>query len=166
VITWRVVPGTHSQRKVVHVVFQTAAAVLASVGIWNIWSFKYDNAYPNMKSVHDWFGMVGIVMFGVQYLGGAIVFFFAPAPVRAFFLEYHRFGGRVLTGWLAATIIMGALGRQLITNSEHAELHTGTGFGLMVGFTAIFVSYLWSPNSGLSNKEEDDTHRPLMSSAD
>ena len=74
------------------------AFIIATVGLFAIFKFHNDKGIANMYSLHSWLGIVFVVLFGLQAVGGVFSFLFPliqPAT-RTMALPYHRAGGTIL----------------------------------------------------------------------
>ena len=114
VVMYRVGPGSRPTRKLLHVVCNTLALVVGTVGVYFVFEFHKKNGFPDFYSTHSWMGMATSVVFVLQYLVG---FFFFVAklggPVmRAAVLPAHQYFGLVSHGLAVATVITGIFEKQ------------------------------------------------------
>ena len=68
ILAYKTVPGTKYFRKVVHLSLHLIALVLGIVGIFAAFKYHNLNSIDNLYSLHSWFGLITIILFGVQVL--------------------------------------------------------------------------------------------------
>jgi len=95
--------------KLIHAGCLTASFIIASVSLWTIFKFHNDKNIPNMYTLHSWLGLVFVILFGLQLMGGLFSFLFplvSPA-VRSKILPVHRASGIILFTGIAGIAMIG-----------------------------------------------------------
>lgn len=65
-LAYKTVPGTKAFKKLVHLVLQFLAFLLAIIGVWAAWKFHIDKGIDNFYSLHSWLGLLCLFLFTLQ----------------------------------------------------------------------------------------------------
>lgn len=156
ILAYKTLPGSKPFRKLVHLSLHFVAFVLGIVGI--IAAFKYHNlnSIDNLYSLHSWFGLITIILFGLQWLVGFITFFFPglAQSSRAAVLPWHAFSGLFIYGLAIATTELGFLEKLTFLQQSSAITKFGSEamfvnvlglvvvlFGVAVSIAAVIPNY-------------------------
>lgn len=87
--------GTKSYKKAVHLTVQALALLMAVVGIWAAFKFHNAKGIDNLYSLHSWFGIITVVLFGLQWIFAYTIYWYpgAAGKIRASVLPWHVFMG-------------------------------------------------------------------------
>ncbi|KAE8684686.1 putative transmembrane ascorbate ferrireductase 2 [Hibiscus syriacus] len=66
VLAYKMVPGTKSFKKLVHLTVQCLAFILSIIGVWTALKFHNDRGIENFYSLHSWLGLASLFLFGIQ----------------------------------------------------------------------------------------------------
>eukprot|EP01136_Pigoraptor_vietnamica_P034568 Opistho-1_new@98679 len=108
-VAYRVLPVPRPLQKTVHLFLQTAAFVLAVVGVYAIWRHHAKHNIPHLYSFHAWLGLIVMILFGLQLFIGFVTYFFprAPEAQRKQYSPFHIFFGVFIYVIAIATISIG-----------------------------------------------------------
>ena len=109
ILIWQASALDRSTRKLCHVLLQTLAIILSTIGLVAVFKNHNENGFKNMYSAHSWFGITAVVLFWLQYLGGLYYFFFPgqDASAKGAYMPLHRYIGTFLFALILATAMMG-----------------------------------------------------------
>lgn len=95
ILVYRLFPGSRETRKAVHASLNGIAFLLAIFGVMAAFRFHNQSGITNMYSLHSWFGMATLILFGIQWVAGFVTFLYpgASVPTRQVSLPWHTFGG-------------------------------------------------------------------------
>uniref|UniRef100_A0A914XH59 Cytochrome b561 domain-containing protein n=1 Tax=Plectus sambesii TaxID=2011161 RepID=A0A914XH59_9BILA len=95
--------------KALHGLMHLIVFVLYLTGLIAMIQFKHSRDYFNMYSAHSWVGLIVMVTFIVQYIGGFVNFGFPKTSpeVRAWYLPIHRACGLIIFAVSCAQALMG-----------------------------------------------------------
>lgn len=65
-LAYKTVSGTKNFKKVVHLSVQFLALFLSLIGLWAAIKFHNERGIDNFYSLHSWFGLASIILFGIQ----------------------------------------------------------------------------------------------------
>ncbi|KAJ7565647.1 hypothetical protein O6H91_02G069000 [Diphasiastrum complanatum] len=135
-LAYKMVGGTKSYKKLVHLVLQGAALVLGCIGVIAAFKFHNEKGIDNLYSLHSWLGMLTIVAFAVQWLVGFIVFWYpgGASYTRARMQPWHVFLGLFIYGLALTSAETGLL--EKLTFLQSAKLIS------RFGTEAMFVNAL------------------------
>jgi cytochrome b-561 len=109
ILIWQATYLERSHRKIGHIVLQTLALILSTVGLVAVFKNHNEAGFANMYSAHSWCGMTAIILYWCQYLGG-LYHFMCPgveSDVKADYMPLHRYLGTFLFALILATTMMG-----------------------------------------------------------
>lgn len=111
ILVFRGVTGTKSDKKAVHLTVQALAFLMGLLGIWAALKFHNAKQIDNFYSLHSWFGLITIILFGLQWVVAYAVYWYpgAAAKTRATVLPWHAFLGLLIYCMALITAEMGFL---------------------------------------------------------
>lgn len=117
IFCFKMLPGGHFFKKIMHALFHTLAVACSVAGlIFMVW-WKVKTGNEGFWSLHSWIGIAVLVLYWVQFLGGFLAFLL-PGPfliakrIRAKFVLLHRHAGLIIWVCVAATLVTGIVSRQ------------------------------------------------------
>jgi cytochrome b-561 len=145
IMAYKSVPGPRNSQKLVHLILHLLALLSGILGIYAVFKFKNEAGLSDMVTLHSWFGIITISLFGLQYLLGFFTYFFPGAEMstRGNLLPWHVFGGMAI---FVLGIITAETG--LLQSFIHAGLGTNQE-GLIVNFTGLLL-VLFAVSVGLT----------------
>ncbi|MCO5603779.1 hypothetical protein L7F22_057931 [Adiantum nelumboides] len=95
ILVFRGVHGTKSYKKAVHLTVQGFAFLMAVLGIWAALRFHNAKGIDNFYSLHSWFGITTVFLFGLQWICAYAIYWYpgAAGKTRASILPWHGFMG-------------------------------------------------------------------------
>ncbi|GMP70218.1 hypothetical protein CsSME_00029157 [Camellia sinensis var. sinensis] len=137
IISYKALPLKKEVKKLIHLVLHSIALILGIVGVYAAFKYHNESGIANLYSLHSWLGIGIIVLYGVQWIYGFIVFFYpgGTASVRRESLPWH-----VLFGLFVYILAIGnaALGfLEKLTFLESSGLAKYGSEAFLVNFTAI-----------------------------
>lgn len=121
---------------------------------------------PNMYSLHSWFGLTTVILFGLQWVFGFVSFLYPKLSesVRKAYLPAHRFWGMVIFVMACATALMGITEKAIFSVKNYSTLPAEgkllNTFGVLIGVFGLLVVYLTSAYE-YRRPPEDGEHKPL-----
>eukprot|EP00128_Syssomonas_multiformis_P001486 Colp12_sorted_trinity150504_noHs@22307 len=169
ILLYKLVPFERSTTKIIHMLMQITAFVLGTIGIVAVFKFHDDNNIPNMYSLHSWFGISTIVLFGLQGLGGFLTYLFpgASPPNRKAFSPWHMFFGLFIYILAMATVVLGIL-EKMTFNQLLKKVDRFSSFSMLANSLGMIVFALaavtiWIGASNPQKVPADASSRPLLS---
>ncbi|CAL5405027.1 unnamed protein product [Camellia sinensis] len=137
IISYKALPLKKEVKKLIHLVLHSIALILGIVGVYAAFKYHNESGIANLYSLHSWLGIGIVVLYGVQWIYGFIVFFYpgGTASVRRESLPWH-----VLFGLFVYILAIGnaALGfLEKLTFLESSGLAKYGSEAFLVNFTAI-----------------------------
>ncbi|CAN6311630.1 unnamed protein product [Urochloa humidicola] len=95
VMAYRIVLGPREAKKAVHLLLHLVAMAFAAVGLYAAFKYHRDAGYPDIHSLHSWFGIATIALYALQWLVAFVYFVFpwAVMTMRADYAPWHIFFG-------------------------------------------------------------------------
>ncbi|CAL9072909.1 unnamed protein product [Musa textilis] len=111
ILAYKMMPGTKSFKKAVHLSIQFLALCLGLIGTWAALKFHNDKGIDNFYSLHSWLGLACILLFSIQWGMGFATFWYpgGSRSSRAFLLPWHVFVGAYIYALAVVTAITGLL---------------------------------------------------------
>ncbi|XP_064454681.1 plasma membrane ascorbate-dependent reductase CYBRD1-like [Ornithodoros turicata] len=105
---------------------------------------------PNLYSLHSWLGLAAVVLFGVQFLVGFLIFLFLGVGqlLQEKFRPYHVFFGLSIFVTAVATALMGITEKLIFKltpagySARPAEAYLANSLGVLLVVFAALVVYL------------------------
>ncbi|KAM7272476.1 hypothetical protein ACFE04_027139 [Oxalis oulophora] len=137
IISYKSLPFKKETKKVIHLVLNAIALILGCIGIYCAFKFHNQSGIANLYSLHSWLGISVIVLYGLQWIYGFVLFFFpgGPAWLRSESLPWHILFGLFVYILAVATAAIGFL--EKLTFLESSGLAKYGTEALLVNFTAI-----------------------------
>ncbi|KAK3040708.1 hypothetical protein RJ639_027998 [Escallonia herrerae] len=144
-MAYETVPATRKVQKVVHLILHLIALLAGIVGIYAVFKFHHELRIANMYTLHSWFGMSTICLFGLQWLLAFFSFWFpgAESSTRAKLAPWHIFLGIVI-------FLMAILSAETGLVERFSFLQLGrTQEALIVNFTGVLL-FLFAVSVGIT----------------
>lgn len=137
IISYKSLPLKKETKKLIHLVLHAIALILGIIGVYAAFKYHNESSIANLYSLHSWLGIVIIVLYGVQWIYGFVIFFFpgGPSSLRSESLPWH-----VLFGMFVYVLAVGnaALGfLEKLTFLENSGLAKYGSEALLVNFAAV-----------------------------
>uniref|UniRef100_A0A7C9CKH9 ascorbate ferrireductase (transmembrane) n=1 Tax=Opuntia streptacantha TaxID=393608 RepID=A0A7C9CKH9_OPUST len=137
IMSYKSLPLKKEVKKVVHLVLHAVALILGIVGICAAFKFHNESSILNMYSLHSWVGIGVIVLYGIQWIYGFLIFFYPGGnySLRSESLPWHVLFGMFVYALAVANAALGFL--EKLTFLESAGLDKFGPEAYLVNFTAI-----------------------------
>ncbi|KAH9603489.1 hypothetical protein KSS87_010005 [Heliosperma pusillum] len=137
IVSYKSLPLKKEVKKVIHLVLHAIALILGIVGISAAFKFHNESSILNLYSLHSWLGIGIIVLYGIQWIYGFIIFFYpgGSPSLRAESLPWHILFGMFVYVLAIANAAIGFL--EKLTFLESAGLEKFGPEAFLVNFTAI-----------------------------
>ncbi|KAF5201171.1 Cytochrome b561 [Thalictrum thalictroides] len=137
IISYKALPWRKDVKKQIHLVLHAIALILGIVGIYAAFKFHNESNIANLYSLHSWIGLGTIVLYGIQWLFGFVVFFFpgGSSAIRSDSLPWHVLFGMFVYVLAVCTALLGFL--EKLTFLESSGLLKYGPEAFLVNFTAI-----------------------------
>ncbi|KAE8672347.1 Transmembrane ascorbate ferrireductase 1 [Hibiscus syriacus] len=137
IMSYKALPLKKEVKKLIHLVLHAIALILGITGIYTAFKNHNESGIPNLYSFHSWLGIGVIVLYGIQWIYGFLVFFYpgGSTGLRRESLPWH-----VLLGLLVYILAVGnaSLGfLEKLTFLENSGLDKYGAEAFLVNFTAI-----------------------------
>ncbi|KAL7146346.1 hypothetical protein ABFS83_06G034300 [Erythranthe nasuta] len=137
IISYKSLPLKNPQKKLIHLILHAIALVLGIIGIYTAFKFHNESNIANLYSLHSWLGIGVIVLYGIQWLYGFVVFFYpggSPA-IRSESVPWH-----VLFGIFVYVLAVGTAATGYLEKLTFLETNGVAKYGteaFLVNFTAL-----------------------------
>ncbi|XP_076920448.1 transmembrane ascorbate ferrireductase 1-like [Bidens hawaiensis] len=160
IISYKALPFKKAEKKLIHLILHAIALVLGIIGIYMAFKNHNESGIANLYSLHSWLGIGIIVLYGIQWIYGFLVFFYpgGTADLRKESLPWHVLFGIFLYTLVVANSALGFLEKLTFLESSGIEKYGSEAF--LVNFTAI-VAILYGTFvllTALSPGPEEDNH--------
>ncbi|OWM79530.1 hypothetical protein CDL15_Pgr022942 [Punica granatum] len=137
IIAYKSLPLRKEVKKLIHLVLHAIALILGIIGINAAFRYHNESSIANLYSLHSWLGIGVIVLYGIQWLYGFVIFFYpgGSGPVKAASLPWHVVFGLFVYILAVATAILGFLEKLTFLESSGLTKYGSEAF--LVNFTAI-----------------------------
>ncbi|KAJ8437243.1 hypothetical protein Cgig2_012512 [Carnegiea gigantea] len=137
IMSYKSLPLKKEVKKVVHLVLHAVALILGIVGICAAFKFHNESSILNMYSLHSWVGIGVIILYGIQWIYGFLIFFYpgGNTSLRSESLPWHVLFGMFVYALAVANAALGFL--EKLTFLESAGLDKFGPEAYLVNFTAI-----------------------------
>ncbi|XP_071812532.1 transmembrane ascorbate-dependent reductase CYB561-like [Apostichopus japonicus] len=141
--------------KVIHLVMHVATLICIVIALKATFSYHRHAGYANLYSAHSWIGLLTVLLFFMQWVGGFVSFFlpWLNSDKRAELLPFHRFFGIAIFTMACTTSLIG-LNEKLFCelSSDYSKMGTLAtvgnllamvlvAFALVVGFLVTYPPY-------------------------
>ncbi|KAB2066903.1 hypothetical protein ES319_A09G190300v1 [Gossypium barbadense] len=137
IMSYKSLPLRKEVKKVVHLVLHAIALILGIIGIYAAFKYHNESSIANLYSLHSWLGIGIIVLYGIQWIYGFVVFFYpgGAAGLRRESLPWHVVVGLFVYILAVANAAIGFL--EKLTFLESSGLAKYGAEAYLVNFTAI-----------------------------
>lgn len=137
IVSYKSLPLKKEVKKVIHLVLHAVALILGIIGIWAAFKFHNESSILNLYSLHSWLGIGIIVLYGIQWIYGFVIFFYpgGSSSLRSDSLPWHVLFGIFVYGLAIANAAIGFL--EKLTFLENSGLDKAGSEAYLVNFTAI-----------------------------
>ncbi|KAL7107138.1 hypothetical protein ACP275_06G034800 [Erythranthe tilingii] len=137
IISYKSLPLKKPQKKLIHLILHAIALVLGIIGIYTAFKFHNESNIANLYSLHSWLGIGVIVLYGIQWLYGFVVFFYpgGSSAIRSESVPWH-----VLFGIFVYVLAVGTAATGYLEKLTFLETNGIAKYGteaFLVNFTAI-----------------------------
>ncbi|KAJ4838418.1 hypothetical protein Tsubulata_020684 [Turnera subulata] len=139
IISYKSLPLKKEVKKLIHLVLHAIALVLGIIGIYTAFKYHNESSIANLYSLHSWLGIVIIVLYGIQWVYGFVIFFFpgGSSAVRSESLPWHVLFGLFVYILAVGNAAIGFL--EKLTFLENSGLAKYGSEALLVNFTAVLT---------------------------
>ncbi|KAJ9139890.1 hypothetical protein P3X46_030582 [Hevea brasiliensis] len=137
IISYKSLPLKKQEKKLIHLVLHAVALILGIIGIYTAFKFHNESGIANLYSLHSWLGIAIIVLYGIQWIYGFLVFFFpgGSTAVMSESLPWHVLLGAFAYILAVANAAIGLL--EKLTFLENSGLARYSPEALLINFTAV-----------------------------
>ncbi|PSR93440.1 Transmembrane ascorbate ferrireductase [Actinidia chinensis var. chinensis] len=137
IISYKALPLKKEVKKLIHLVLHAIALILGIVGIYAAFKYHNESSIANLYSLHSWIGIGVIVLYGIQWIYGFIVFFYPGGTdaIRRESLPWHVLFGLFVYVLAVSNATLGFL--EKLTFLENSGLAKYGSEAFLVNFTAI-----------------------------
>ncbi|CAG0884813.1 unnamed protein product [Cyprideis torosa] len=127
--------------KLIHSALLTVAVFLIIIGVYVAFNNHKLNNYPDLQSIHAWLGLLTVIFFMAQWVGGLTAFLNPGTPLRyrQAVLPWHVFFGCVLFGMSLASCLTGLM--EYACFYFQCNKSKDSEGGLVVLISLVFVCY-------------------------
>ncbi|GLU24242.1 hypothetical protein SLE2022_401920 [Rubroshorea leprosula] len=139
IISYKSVPLKKEVKKLIHLVLHAVALILGIIGIYAAFKYHNESSIPNLYSLHSWLGIGIIVLYGIQWIYGFVIFFYPGGSngLRADSLPWHVAFGMFVYVLAVANAAIGLL--EKLTFLENSGLAKYGSEAFLVNFTAVIT---------------------------
>ncbi|KAL5721823.1 ascorbate ferrireductase (transmembrane) [Ranunculus cassubicifolius] len=142
IMAYKTIPATRNRKtpKLIHLILNLIALLAGIIGIYAIFKFHKETGATDMYSLHSWFGISTISLFGLQFLLGFFSFFFpgATSSTRERLLPWHWFLGMSIFLMGIASAEIGLMDKFWILRLQHGLQIQGQQ-ALIMNFTGLLL---------------------------
>ncbi|OIW08020.1 hypothetical protein TanjilG_20121 [Lupinus angustifolius] len=137
IISYKSLPLRKEVKKLIHLVLHAIALILGIIGIVAAFKNHNESGIANLYSLHSWLGIGVIVLYGIQWLYGLVIFFYpgGTSIIRRQSLPWHVLLGLIVYVLAIGTASLGFL--EKLTFLEFGGLAKYGSEAFLVNFTAI-----------------------------
>ncbi|KAI3720680.1 hypothetical protein L2E82_31671 [Cichorium intybus] len=141
IISWKALPFKKSDKKLIHLILHAIALILGIIGIYMAFKNHNESGLANLYSLHSWIGIGVIVLYGVQWIYGFLVFFYpgGTGDLRRDSLPWHVLFGMFIYILAVANSALGFLEKLTFLESSGIAKYGSEAF--LVNFTAIIAVF-------------------------
>ncbi|KAJ4841759.1 hypothetical protein Tsubulata_043780 [Turnera subulata] len=139
IVSYKSLPLKKEVKKLIHLVLHAIALVLGIIGIYTAFKYHNESNIANLYSLHSWLGIAIIVLYGIQWVYGFVIFFFpgGSSAVRSESLPWHVLFGLFVYILAVGNAAIGFL--EKLTFLENSGLAKYGSEALLVNFTAVLT---------------------------
>ncbi|GFP82214.1 transmembrane ascorbate ferrireductase 1 [Phtheirospermum japonicum] len=137
IISYKCLPLKKPEKKLIHLVLHAIALILGIIGVYTAFKFHNESNIANLYSLHSWLGIGVIVLYGIQWVYGFLVFFYpgGTTAIRSESIPWHVLFGIFIYVLAVGTATLGYLEKLTFLESNGLEKYGSEAF--LVNFTAI-----------------------------
>ncbi|KAG5230660.1 hypothetical protein OIU77_007187 [Salix suchowensis] len=165
IISYKSLPLKKELKKVIHLVLHAIAIILGCLGIAAAFKNHNESNIANLYSLHSWFGITIISLYGIQWIYGFLMFFYpkgSPA-LRSESLPWHVLFGIFLYILAIGNAALGFL--EKLTFLENSGIAKYGPEALLVNFTAVITvlygAFVMLSVLGQGPVEDDDSYTAI-----
>ncbi|ESO82470.1 hypothetical protein LOTGIDRAFT_236962 [Lottia gigantea] len=156
--------------KLLHAGMQITALIFVAVGLKAVFdshNLKKPDPIPNLYTLHSWLGLITVILFGLQWVGGFATFLFPKAGMatRIMALPHHQFWGIAILCFAAATACMGITEKCIFSIKDYSQRPTqayvANFLGLMIVCLVTTVIYIVTRPEYKRPPAPEEDHVPL-----
>lgn len=139
IMSYKSLPLRKPEKKLIHLVLHAIALALGIVGICAAFKNHNESNLANLYSLHSWLGISVIVLYGIQWIYGFLVFFYpgGTPPIRSESLPWHVLCGTFVYILALGTASLGYL--EKLTFLESSGVAKYGSEAILVNCTAIIT---------------------------
>ncbi|CAA2952866.1 transmembrane ascorbate ferrireductase 1 [Olea europaea subsp. europaea] len=137
IMSYKSLPLNKPEKKLIHLILHAIALILGIIGIYTAFKYHNESNIANLYSLHSWLGLGVIILYGIQWIYGFVVFFYpgGTEPIRSESLPWHVLLGIFVYILAVGTATLGYL--EKLTFLENSGLAKYGPEAFLVNFTAI-----------------------------
>lgn len=166
IMSYRALPMRKQVKKLIHLILHGIALILGIVGIYAAFKFHNESGIANLYSLHSWLGIGVIVLYGIQWGYGFLVFFYpgGTTALRSDSLPWHVAAGMFVYALAVGNAAIGFL--EKLTFLENSGLAKYGAEAFLVNFTALVtilygVSVFFSLLSRPPAADDGNSYSPI-----
>ncbi|OMO95939.1 Cytochrome b561, eukaryote [Corchorus capsularis] len=137
IMCYKSLPLSKEVKKLIHLVVHAIALILGIVGVYAAFKYHNESNIANLYSLHSWLGIGVIVIYGLQWIYGFLVFFYpgGSGGLRSESLPWHVLVGMFVYILAVATAAIGFLEKLTFLEVSGVDKYGAEAY--LVNFTAI-----------------------------
>ncbi|PQQ01572.1 transmembrane ascorbate ferrireductase 1 [Prunus yedoensis var. nudiflora] len=137
IISYKSLPLKKQVKKLIHLVLHALALALGIIGIYAAFKNHNESGIANLYSLHSWIGIGVIVLYGIQWIYGFLIFFYpgGSPTLRSETMPWHVVFGLLVYVLAVANASLGFL--EKLTFLENSGVAKFGSEAFLVNFTAL-----------------------------
>ncbi|KAK2973096.1 hypothetical protein RJ640_023026 [Escallonia rubra] len=137
IISYKTLSLRKEVKKLIHLVLHAVALILGIIGIYTAFKYHNESNIVNLYSLHSWLGIGIIILYGIQWIYGFLIFFYpgGTTTIRSESLPWHVVFGLFVYLLAVGNAALGYL--EKLTFLENSGLAKYGSEAFLVNFTAI-----------------------------
>lgn len=137
IISYKSLPLKKQVKKLIHLVLHALALGLGIIGIYAAFKNHNESGIANLYSLHSWIGIGVIVLYGIQWIYGFLIFFYpgGSPTLRSECMPWHVVFGLLVYVLAVANASLGFLEKLTFLESSGVAKFGSEAF--LVNFTAL-----------------------------
>ncbi|CAJ1952760.1 unnamed protein product [Sphenostylis stenocarpa] len=143
IISYKSLPLKKKNKKLIHLVLHGMALTLGIIGIYSAFKFHNESGIDNLYSLHSWLGIGVIILYGIQWILGFVVFMYhgdgdgGSSSLRSKAVPWHVLMGLSVYLLAVGNASLGFVEKLTFLQSSGLPKHASEA--LLVNFTAILT---------------------------
>ncbi|XP_059667071.1 transmembrane ascorbate ferrireductase 1-like [Cornus florida] len=139
IMTYKTLPLRRDVKKLIHLVLHAIALILGIIGVYLAFKYHNESSIANLYSLHSWLGIGIIVLYGIQWIYGFLVFFYpgGPTAIRNASAPWHVIFGLFVYILAVANATLGFLEKLTFLETSGVAKYGSEAF--LVNFTALIT---------------------------